>query len=210
MNRKPSEQIDTLEQRARAFGYRSAFLPFCQVFATNRTIRILRGVVHTEDDLRANLRDWIDQGNTISDWAKEIGLDLPAGTRPTRKNVIAAVRNFNERGDWHSLRKPNLDPGAVGHNENVVSDLELFNAPRTDFGRLGLRTKQLPIYRLTDEIIARWIVDHGSPDWRQDEILEMLRRHPRQEELALVVLMARDIKTGTCRESASGSVTLVS
>ena len=38
MNRPASDQIDTIEQRARAFGYRSSLLPYCQFFATVRTI----------------------------------------------------------------------------------------------------------------------------------------------------------------------------
>jgi hypothetical protein len=41
MNRKPSEQIDTLEQRARAFGYRGDQLSYCQFFASHRTVKIL-------------------------------------------------------------------------------------------------------------------------------------------------------------------------
>jgi hypothetical protein len=79
------------------------------------------------------------------------------------------------------------------HNEDVMTEIELFKAPYVNYGRLGLRTKTLPIRQLTEEVIARWTVDNGSPDWRQDEILEMLRRHPRQEEPALVVLMARQV-----------------
>jgi len=85
LNRKASEQVDTLEQRARAYGYRNKYLPFCQLFASARTIRVLRGIVHTEDDLRANLRDHLELGGTVDSWARQIGLDLPAGTRPSRK-----------------------------------------------------------------------------------------------------------------------------
>ena len=59
MNRPASEQLDTLEQRARAFGYRGDLLPYCQFFATPRTLKVLREIVDTEYDLRAQMRDWL-------------------------------------------------------------------------------------------------------------------------------------------------------
>ena len=79
MNRPASPQVDTLEQRARAFGYRGDFLPYCQFFASKKTIRSLTEIVHTEEDLRARLHDHIDSGGSVHTWAREIGLVLPDG-----------------------------------------------------------------------------------------------------------------------------------
>ena len=110
MNRPASNQIDTLEQRARAFGYRQDLLPYCQFFATARTLKVLREIVFTEYDLRAMLRDHLDQGGSVDTWAKDVGLMLPTGTKPSRDAVISAVGVFNSRpGTWHSLRRPSLE-----------------------------------------------------------------------------------------------------
>jgi hypothetical protein len=136
MNRPTSDQIDTLEQRARAFGYRNDLLPYCQFFATLATIRMLRGIVHTEYDLRARLEDWIASGNSPKDWSKEIGLLLPLGARPTRAAVIKAVSSFNTSGGWHQLRMPSLDAVDLKFNGNLVKGLGLLEADRVDFGRL--------------------------------------------------------------------------
>ena len=73
MNRPASDQIDTLEQRARAFGYRGDLLPYCQFFATPRTLKVLREIVDTEYDLRANLRDWLDGGHAVSTGPRRSG-----------------------------------------------------------------------------------------------------------------------------------------
>ena len=43
MNRPASPQVDTLEQRARAFGYRGDLLPYCQFFASKKTDPISDG-----------------------------------------------------------------------------------------------------------------------------------------------------------------------
>ena len=91
MNRPPSGQVDTLEQRARAFGYRRDQLPYCQFFATKRTIRSLRDIVFTEYDLRAQLQDHVDNGGTVHSWAREIGLLLPEGMKPTREAVVSQL-----------------------------------------------------------------------------------------------------------------------
>ncbi len=192
LNRKASEQIDTLEQRTRAYGYRSRYLPFCQLFASPRTIRVLRGIVHTEDDLRANLRDHLEDGGTVDNWAKDIGLDLPAGTRPTRKNVLPALSHFNVDGSWHSLRRPLITPEASNFNWELVEETGLLSAPFVDFGRLSFRSVSLPLNRVLDSIVAKWALVDASPSWRQDEIEEFLRRHPRQDDDVPVVLMSRE------------------
>jgi hypothetical protein len=83
MNRPTSDQIDTLEQRARAFGYRNDLLPYCQFFATLATVRMLRGIVHTEYDLRARLEDWIAAGNSPKDWSFAAGVTWIVGSPKT-------------------------------------------------------------------------------------------------------------------------------
>ena len=103
MNRKPSDQIDTLEQRARAFGYRQELLPYCQVFASPRTIRLLQGIVHTEDDLRANLHDWINEGGSISGWAQHVGLDIPAGRKTNTQQCHRVTALFQRKSGMACL-----------------------------------------------------------------------------------------------------------
>jgi len=188
MNRPASEQIDTLEQRARAFGYRTQLLPFCQFFATARTLKLLTEVVHTEDDLRANLRAHLDSGRTVKEWATEIGLLIPAGARPTRKSVIAALNSFNYEGEWHALRRPLLEELSKAHNKGLLSRFGLMNSSPTDYGRLSFRTMQVP----TDAILALvqdWNTDPATSGWRHDEIENYLRRIAPLDRLGHVILL---------------------
>ncbi len=190
MNRKPSEQVDTIEQRARAFGYRSSFLPYCKVFATERTLELLKGIVHTEDDLRAELDDWIGRGGEISEWAREVGLNLPQGARPTRANVIQAVNTFNSRKGWFWLRRPNVRDESIEHNNLVISESGLLTAPWSHLGRLSFRTLHLPIPEIRSRLLERWDEDGLSPNWPKKEILEYLGRFPDQSTEFPVFLMA--------------------
>jgi hypothetical protein len=173
MNRPTSDQIDTLEQRARAFGYRNDLLPYCQFFATLATVRMLRGIVHTEYDLRARLEDWIASGKSPKDWTREIGLLLPGGAKPTRAAVIKAVSNFNTSGGWHQLRMPSLLPSDLAFNRNLVESIGLLQAERFDYGRLHHRTLEIDSSDVYEKLLRPWKWSGFSPGWEQEEILQL-------------------------------------
>ena len=173
MNRPTSDQIDTLEQRARAFGYRNDLLPYCQFFATLATVRMLRGIVHTEYDLRGRLEDWISLGNSPKDWSREIGLLLPLGGKPTRSAVIKAITTFNNGGGWHQLRMPSLKQTHIKNNAELVSSLGIQNADREYFGRIYHRTLKIDSSEFLDKFLKKWQWDGFSPGWEHEHILQL-------------------------------------
>lgn len=189
MNRPPSAQVDTLEQRARAFGYRGELLPYCQFFATPRTLKVLRETVFTEYDLRARLRDVLDEGGSVARWAREVGLLLPAGTQPTRPAVIGALNRFNASGDgWHSLRQPSLKPADLDANAGLIHALGLHTADRLPYGRLSFRTTTVPVQRLIEELLRPWRLATYSPGWRHEEIIGHLTRLTESAEIPVLLM----------------------
>jgi hypothetical protein len=190
MNRPPTTQVDTLEQRARAFGYRRDQLPYCQFFATRRTIKSLRDIVFTEYDLRAQLQDHVDNGGTVHSWAREIGLLLPEGMKPTRD---AVVRQLTYSGQsWYSIRLPRTDDSARDLNRAIVADLGLCDAPFVDYGRLSFRTLSLPLAAIRESLVVAWAADAYGPSWRLADVLEAIDRHPDQSSDVPVILMEDD------------------
>jgi hypothetical protein len=190
MNRPASVQIDTLEQRARAFGYRSDLLPYCQFFATPRTLKVLRETVDTEYDLRANLRDWIDQGHTVASWAEQVGLLLPEGTRPTRQNVLTTLTRFNGRSGWHQLRRPSRALEHLEANARLVRELGLPVAPTRPYGRLEHPTLDLRLADVIQRLLRPWqgVQPGSSPGWRHDELLDLLSRLPGGQEVPVLLM----------------------
>lgn len=173
MNRPTSDQIDTLEQRARAFGYRNDLLPYCQFFATLATVRMLRGIVHTEYDLRGRLDDWITLGNSPKDWSREIGLLLPLGGKPTRSAVIKAITTFNDGGGWHQLRMPSLNADHLKKNSELVASLGILSADREYFGRIYHRTIEIESAAFLENFLKKWEWDGFSPGWEHEHILQL-------------------------------------
>jgi hypothetical protein len=189
MNRPPSIQVDTLEQRARAFGYRRDQLPYCQFFATRRTVKSLRDIVFTEYDLRAQLRDHVEGGGSIASWAHEIGLLVPDGMKPTRDVVVRALSA--QLAGWCSVHQPSLDPVDREHNERLAAGIGLFDATPVDYGRVAHRTVTMSLREAVDTLVEPWRVEGYSPGWRHDDIVQALRRHSAQD-LVDVLLMEDD------------------
>ena len=200
MNRPSSDQIDTIEQRARAFGYRNSLLPYCQFFATARTIKTLKGIVHTEDDLRANLRDALDEGKSVSQWAHEIGLYLPADTKPSRDSVLPALRNFNPDGDWFAIRKPFTGEKEKAHNLDLMKEIGILGASYQSFQRIDHRVLELPLSELIEQVLEKWAINLSSPGWKHDEILEFLKRKPNKQALSYVMLLDKPETKGEPRQ----------
>jgi hypothetical protein len=198
MNRPASDQIDTLEQRARAFGYRSNLLPYCQFFATVKTLKILTGIVHTEDDIRSQLRDYLDQGRTVASWINDVGLLLPSGTAATRKNVAPGLDYFNPEGDWNFIRKPSLNPADLEANRALIDATGLFNSARTNFGRLAFRTASISISE-AENLIGAWKIDPTTPGWKSERIHDFLRRFPDKQRRVHMVLMDNADNGGVAR-----------
>ncbi|WP_018157208.1 Z1 domain-containing protein [Demetria terragena] len=187
MNRPASPQVDTLEQRARAFGYRGDLLPYCQFFASKKTIRSLTEVVHTEEDLRARLRDHVENGGSVHTWAREIGLLLPEGMTPTRSSVVTALSTMGL--GWHQMRTPSRLSVDTAHNRALLEHLGLMSAPHTPQGRLAFRTVYLDSVEPLENLLRDWARPSYSPGWLHEEFVDALVRGFAHLKKATIMLM---------------------
>ncbi|MGD9962033.1 Z1 domain-containing protein [Nocardioides sp.] len=187
MNRPASPQVDTLEQRARAFGYRADLLPYCQFFASKKTVRSLTEVVHTEEDLRARLRDHVEGGGSVHTWAREIGILLPEGMMPTRSSVVSALSRMGL--GWHQMRTPSRLVAETAHNYGLLEQLGLMDAPRTSQGRLAFRTLHVDSLEPVETLLAQWARPDYSPGWLHDEFVDAVARGFAHLKKATIMLM---------------------
>lgn len=156
MSRKESPQIDTMQQRSRAYGYRN-FMQYCRVFTTNATRKILTETVTTEEDLREQLYTWIQSGRSFKDWSKEISLIIGLNSKPTRDAVVKELIHRN-LSDWHYLLKSNIDETTLNYNESLIQQLSIDIAPLREFGGQNHRFLELEIQDVI-KFISAWHVD---------------------------------------------------
>jgi len=189
MNRPSSDQVDTIEQRARAFGYRSEFLPYCQFFSSARTIKMLREIVVTEYDLRSRLLDAVESGQSIADWSKEIGLLLPEGAKPTRDNVVSGITHSTT--GWRQWRRPIFDSSAIEENYELTRKSGLFEAPTVDYQRLQFRTLELDMASALS-FLTEWSFGPGVSRWEFDEWMKIVERQSPYQNEVKFILMEQD------------------
>ena len=77
---------DTVQQRARFFGYKRQYLGYCRVYLEQGTLRAYRAFVEHEEDIRRQLVAFRDSGQPLDDWKRAFVLD--SGLRPCRHHVL--------------------------------------------------------------------------------------------------------------------------
>jgi hypothetical protein len=78
-------QFDSMQQRARFFGYRKPYLGLCRVYLTPETAEAYKNYVIHEEDMRGKLAAMARSGKKLKDWKREF-LVHP-GMKLTRKNI---------------------------------------------------------------------------------------------------------------------------
>ena len=95
---KNETNADTMEQRARWFGYKRDYLDVCRIFVTAQLRDDYTELLRHEDDFWEALRRNQRQRLSIREWPRVLSLDTSLGLKPTRSNV-ASYRRFKS-GGW--------------------------------------------------------------------------------------------------------------
>ena len=107
---------DTIQQRARFFGYKEAYLPLCRVFLHPEVEQAYRDYVTHEEDVRRQLRE--HRGRPLREWMRAFFLE--AHLRPTRNNVMSDPYYRSVRVHWFRQSQPHVDRDALESNRNLV------------------------------------------------------------------------------------------
>lgn len=115
-------QADTIQQRARWFGYKADYLGYCRVYLSDEMLQAYRGYVDHEARLREQLREHRATGSSLREWRRAFFLD--PGLRPTRVMVmdLEPVRG-NYADSWFEPKAPHDSPDAVQANQELVAGL---------------------------------------------------------------------------------------
>lgn len=112
MPRTISENADTLQQRARFFGYHTNYLDLCRVYLTPQLKIAFSDYMDHEAYLRSSLRRF--QGKSLRDWKRDFILDASI-SRLTRSNVIGRrIAKSNIKNSW-------LTPHFLHENVDAVA-----------------------------------------------------------------------------------------
>jgi hypothetical protein len=169
---------DTVQQRARFFGYKRKYLGFCRVFLERATFEAYDRYVQHEEDVRRRLIEHRTTGAPLSAWKRQFFLD--GALQPTRKSVldIAFARAFGE-SEWYWMRIPHESDDAIASNRGVVGQFVADHSFATSPGSPD-RTKYqvhqyatMPLRVALEDLLTKLQVAHTA-DSSQFTLLQLL------------------------------------
>ncbi len=143
---------DTIEQRARFFGYKRGYLGLCRVFLEVSVRDAFRFYVEHERDIRNRLQRHRDIGRPLSEWRRAFFLDN--GLRPTRRQVLDLdYRQDTVSDDWFWPKVPHGTDELLDANRKTVGDF-IQRHTWTDSPGDGRRTPE-QVHLITEDVPLR-------------------------------------------------------
>jgi len=110
-----SGNADTIQQRARFFGYKRDYFGYCRVFLGADVHDAFQRYLACEEDIRSQLTEHRDTGQPLSVWRRKFF--SPRMLRPTRESVIdISYQSIPIPTGWHYPNGPHDTPEAIHDN----------------------------------------------------------------------------------------------
>ena len=112
---------DTIQQRARFFGYKQNYFGYCRVFLENSVRDAYRDYIIHEEDIRDRLIAHDKIGEPLNTWRRAFFLD--SSLKPTRRYVLDIDYSQGNLGNqWHTPKAPHDPIEAVKENRAIVQN----------------------------------------------------------------------------------------
>ena len=202
--RAKDTSTDTMEQRARFFGYKQSYLDVCRVFLTHQIDDDYTRILNLEDDFWGALERNQRQGLSIRDWPRMFALDMDMGLRPTRASV-ASYRQFRGSG-WDTQTK--LVEGDEAASRNVASVKAFASAHPGVTKTWGTQSHSIVDACSTESVISGLLASVNTPgtDWDNAYNKEYLTRLYMRGVLPTIQVVYMDCLNPRKRTKENGQI----
>lgn len=111
-----SPAADTLQQRARFFGYKKSYLGLCRVYLQDTVSAAFKEYIDHEESVREELAT--HRGSPLSTWTRDFVLTQML--HPTRANVVGIQIQRIPVGDWMTPGVLHRDAAAISANRGIL------------------------------------------------------------------------------------------
>lgn len=156
-------QADTIQQRARWFGYKADYLGYCRVYLSDQMRSLYAAYVDHEANLRRQVGDHRRTGEDLRRWRRAFFID--PRLRPTRSQVIDLEPIRGSFADaWFAPSIPHAPADAVDVNRRVVNDFvrsrpDVFERdeghPRRTEPQIHLVARNVPLEAAYGEVLTQ-------------------------------------------------------
>jgi hypothetical protein len=110
--------VDTIQQRARFFGYKRKYLGYCRIYLDEPTINAYRHYVEHEEDLRKSLTENNLANRHLNNWEREAVLER--AYQLARNNVFSnEFERFDLSNEWFRISAPHDLANIIDNNRKV-------------------------------------------------------------------------------------------
>jgi hypothetical protein len=173
---------DTIQQRARFFGYKRSYLGYCRVYLEQGTLSAFQSYVQHEEDMRGQLQTVQDTGQPLNEWKRAFVMDR--NLSPCRNNVLEFdyIRG-RFADDWVSPRVVLGSDSAIADNRHAVAQFigTLQLAPdeghpdRTDIQRHTV-CRNVPLLRAVEDLLVPMRITGTTDSQRNTGLLLQLSK----------------------------------
>jgi hypothetical protein len=191
--------VDTIQQRARFFGYKRNYLGYCRVFLDQATIDAYTYIVEHEEDVRNRLVYFDINNKHLNDWSREAVLDQMLNL--TRANILYDDLDRDQFGeDWLRINAPHDTEEYIVTNRNAVFEFLTPNAEifTQDEGHINRTEDQkhlvatISMKDCLDHLLNKLKFTRESDSARYSSLRGIMKRHSEEnpEENCRVYLMS--------------------
>jgi hypothetical protein len=198
---------DTIQQRARFFGYHSEYLGLCRVYLHPDVIDVYEAYLNHEEDIREKIGT--HRGQPLQQLKRAFILD--ADLRPTRHNVLTRLYLRPLSSEWLEQRWPHATPQAVVNNQALVTQLNniITLQPHPTYGQHYFADVRL------GDLIQNFLSEFACPDDRDETPLyailaalgALVRQHP--ETTCQIYLMSHGDERGRQQDANDKDIDLM-
>ncbi len=179
---------DTIQQRARFFGYKRRFLGYCRVYLDNLARNAYIEYVEHEEDMRRRLFEHKNSGRSLDEWYREVFLS--SGLNLSRPNIFS--NDFQRSifgGEWSVIKTPHNEPNSIASNQNTLRDFLTNNQLATTDRFPSIEKPLLEVY---NELLIQFRFNSDSDVGDYTALLYILEKHLEEvpEESCTIYLMS--------------------
>lgn len=202
--------VDTIQQRARFFGYKRNYLGYCRVFLDETTIDSYNYIVQHEEDVRQRLSEFDLDNKHLNGWNRESVLNQMLNL--TRRSVIYDDLERDTFGDdWFRIHAPHDTDELIISNRDALfsfldSNSETFNQ---DSGHLNRTENQkhlvsrMPAKDCLEKLLNKLRFTRDSDSATYSSLRGILKayieNHP-DEECLIYLMSANSVENWEARE----------
>lgn len=173
---------DTIQQRARFFGHKRAYIGYCRVYMEQQTIDAFRDYVEHEEDIHRQLLEVQNSGGTLDDWKR--AFVLAARLKPCRSRVLEFDYMRGRLSDsWLNPQVVLTDDGTIKHNKELTDTFlgvwqfqpDQGHPTRSDIQRHEV-CSTAPLARVLEELLVSYRVTGVTDSQRFTGMLLQLGR----------------------------------